>query len=126
MVDIEHKHIILRIEASNPPSEKELKKWMTELIDIIGMKLLAGPISANVTTIEGNKGPTCVCIIETSHMACHVWNEPDPALIQLDVYTCGPFDYRLVLDHIEVWDPVKIEYKYLDREHKLTTIKTKE
>jgi len=121
-MDLVHKHIILRIEAKTPPTELELKEWMIELVNKIDMKILAGPISANITTIEGNKGPTCVCIIETSHIACHVWNEPDPALIQLDVYTCGPFDPRAVLDHIKLWNPVKIEYKYLDREFELREI----
>lgn len=117
-----HKHIILRIEANKPPTENELKPWVTNLVDKIGMKILEGPISANVTTIPGNCGPTCVCIIETSHIACHVWNESDPALIQLDVYTCGPFDPKDVIEHIQVWEPTKVEYKYLDREFGLTEI----
>lgn len=121
-MELVHKHIIIRIEAKNPPQEHELKDWIIDLVDKIGMKILAGPISADITTIEGNKGPTCVCIIETSHIACHVWNEPDPALIQLDVYTCGPFDPNAVLEHIQVWEPVKVEYKYLDREHGLNEI----
>lgn len=117
-----HKHIILRIEAKKPPTEQELKDWMVSLVDAIGMKILAGPISANITEIQGNCGPTCVVVIETSHMACHVWTEPDPALIQLDVYTCGPFDPNIVIEHIQEWDPVKVEYKYLDRETELKEI----
>lgn len=120
-----HKHIILRIEANNPPTEEELRGWMVDLVDKIGMKLLAGPISANVE-VEGNAGPTCAVVIETSHMACHVWTEPEPSLIQLDVYTCGPFDPNAVLEHIEVWEPVKVEYKYLDREHNLEEISHEE
>lgn len=116
-----HKHIILRIEAKKPPTEAELRIWMVELVDKIGMKLLAGPISACVDVV-GNAGPTCAVVIETSHMACHVWTEPDPALIQLDVYTCGPFDPEIVLEHINQWEPVFVEYKYLDREHNLTEI----
>jgi len=121
-MELVHKHIIMRIEAKRPPQEQELKAWVENLITKIDMKILAGPISADITTIEGNKGPTCVCIIETSHIACHVWNEPDPALIQLDVYTCGPFDPNAVLEHIKVWEPVKVEYKYLDREFGLNEI----
>jgi S-adenosylmethionine/arginine decarboxylase-like enzyme len=121
-MELVHKHIIMRIEAKRPPEEQELKAWVENLVTKINMKILAGPISADITTIEGNKGPTCVCIIETSHIACHVWNEPDPALIQLDVYTCGPFDPNAVLEHIKVWEPVKVEYKYLDREFGLTEI----
>lgn len=121
-MELVHKHIIMRIEAKRPPQEQELKAWVENLITKIDMKILAGPISADITTIEGNKGPTCVCIIETSHIACHVWNEQDPALIQLDVYTCGPFDPNAVLEHIKVWEPVKVEYKYLDREFGLNEI----
>jgi|TARA_R110002153_G_scaffold123868_1_gene270016 S-adenosylmethionine/arginine decarboxylase-like enzyme len=120
-----HKHIILRIEANAPPTETELCDWMVSLVDKIGMKILAGPISANIDDVEGNCGPTCAVVIETSHMACHVWTEPDPALIQLDVYTCGPFDPEAVIEHIQVWEPTKVEYKYLDREHELKEIDIK-
>ena len=120
---IVHKHIILRIEANKPPTESELKSWIVELVEKIGMKILAGPISADIDYMVGNNGPTCVVVIETSHMACHVWTDVSPALIQLDVYTCGPFDPNAVIEHIQQWDPVKVEYKYLDREHKLEEIK---
>ena len=122
MNHIVHKHIILRIEANNPPTEQELCDWMVSLVDKIGMKILAGPISADIDYMDGNNGPTCAVVIETSHMECHVWTDVDPALIQLDVYTCGPFDPQAVLDHIQVWDPVKVEYKYLDREHELQVL----
>tara|TARA_B110000037_G_scaffold441_1_gene468 strand:- start:1229 stop:1600 length:372 start_codon:yes stop_codon:yes gene_type:complete len=121
-MELVHKHIILRIEAKKPPTELELKPWVLALVEKIGMVVLAGPISADVTTMPGNCGPTCVCIIETSHIACHVWNESDPALIQLDVYTCGPFDPHAVIEHIQVWEPTKVEYKYLDRETSLQEI----
>ena len=117
----EHKHIILRIEANKTPNEVELKQWMIDLVDKIGMKILAGPISGDVD-LEGNEGPTCVCIIETSHIACHVWDKKDPPLIQLDVYTCSLFNPTDVLEHIQVWEPLKVEYKYLDREYGLKEI----
>jgi S-adenosylmethionine/arginine decarboxylase-like enzyme len=119
---IEHKHILLRIEATLPPSESELKDWIIELVDKIGMKILAGPISGDIDYMVGNNGPTAVAIIETSHIACHVWTDPDPALIQLDVYTCGAFDPNDVLEHIKVWNPTRVEYKYLDREFGLNLL----
>ena len=111
-MELVHKHIILRIEAKKPPTELELKPWVLSLVEKIGMVVLAGPISADVTTIPGNCGPTCVCIIETSHIACHVWNES----------TCGPFDPHAVIEHIQIWEPTKVEYKYLDRESSLKEI----
>ena len=58
----------------------------------------------------------------TAPLEVYVWNESSPALIQLDVYTCGPFDPNAVIEHIQVWEPTKVDYKYLDRESGLTEI----
>lgn len=116
---IEHKHIIIRAEVREPPKDVELtKKWLTDLISKIGMNLLLGPIGVYLDK-EGNRGMTCVAIIETSHIALHVWDETFPALIQLDVYTCGPLDPALVFDHMQQFEPVKLEYLHLDRETRI-------
>ena len=63
-----------------------------------------------------------ICIIETSHIAMHVWDEPSPALIQLDVYTCGSLDINIIFEELKQFEPVKVEYKYLDREHGLNEV----
>lgn len=80
------------------------------------MKPLYGPVAC-YCKMEGNKGLTAFAIIETSHIAMHIWDEPNPALVQLDVYTCGPFNPQEVLDVLNVMEPVKVDYKYLDREN---------
>ena len=82
---IVHKHLIIRTEVSNPPlSEETAKSWMTNLINKIGMKLCMGPF-AKYIDVPGNRGITCVAIIETSHIAMHVWDEVKPSLIQLEI-----------------------------------------
>ena len=108
-----HKHLIIRAETKNTPKEQHVvEKWMRELIDDIGMVICKGQ--------PGNKGLTVVTIIETSHISMHVWDEVSPGLMQLDVYTCGPFDPKIVFKKLkDSFDPVKIEWKYLDREHDL-------
>lgn len=117
-----HKHLIIRAEVNNPPKDENLvKDWMKSLIENIGMNLLMGPY-AHYLDVEGNRGITAVSIIETSHIAMHVWDESDPALMQLDVYTCGPLDPYDVVEMIKQFDPVSIQMKYLDREHELTEI----
>ena len=58
-------------------------------------------------------------IIETSHIAMHVWDELDPALIQLDVYTCSSLDTDIVIQALQQFSPISIEHKYFDREYKL-------
>lgn len=119
---IEHKHLIVRVEATKPPLSSEfVENWLRELVDRIGMKVLKGPY-AEYVDVTGNKGVTGVVIIETSHIAIHVWDETNPSLIQLDVYTCGSFDPDIVFDQIEEFNPVKVSYKYLDREHDLIEV----
>jgi S-adenosylmethionine/arginine decarboxylase-like enzyme len=39
-------------------------------------------------------------MIETSHIAFHIWDEKDPAMLQFDLYTCGELDKDIVLEHI--------------------------
>jgi len=117
-----HKHLIIRAEINTPPTDPEwCKQWVRDIIGKLGMKVCAGPISAYVDTV-GNAGVTVVGILETSHIAAHVWDEPSPALIQLDVYTCGAFNTSIIFDELKQFDPVKIEYKYLDREFGLNEI----
>jgi S-adenosylmethionine/arginine decarboxylase-like enzyme len=91
------------------------------LIKDIGMQVMAGP-EVRYVTKEGNEGLTAVAIIETSHVALHVWDKQDPPLLQLDVYTCGPFKPGIVLKYIQEFRPTKIQWKYLDRETDLQTV----
>ena len=119
---LEHKHLIIRTEVNNPPRDEVwLQNWLTELVDKIGMKVCRGPITAYVD-MPGNEGLTGVVVIETSHIAIHVWDAVEPALVQLDVYTCGALNKDIIFAELEQWDPVKIEWKYLDREFGLNEI----
>lgn len=116
---LEHKHLIVRVEVTNPPTSESLAtEWVKTLVEKINMKILMGPY-AKYLDVVGNRGLTVVTIIETSHIAMHVWDECSPALIQLDVYTCGSLDTSLILNMLQEFEPVKVEYKYLDREHEL-------
>jgi S-adenosylmethionine/arginine decarboxylase-like enzyme len=112
-----HKHIIIRAEVSNPPmDENTISEELKDLIDKIGMKLLMGPY-AKYVNIVGNRGLTAVSIIETSHIVLHPWDECSPAIIQLDVYTCGALDTNIVFKWLDKYNPTKIDYKFIDREH---------
>ena len=119
---MKHKHLIIRAEVSNPPRyEQNIIDWTKHLIQDIGMKILLGPY-ATYCDKEGNKGYTCATIIETSHVVVHTWDEVSPKLVQLDVYTCSELDIRTVFDALDKWDPIKIDYKYLDRGSNLTEV----
>ena len=119
---LEHKHLIIRAELKNPPKCAEaIQDWMKLLVDKIGMKILMGPY-AIYSDMVGNQGLTAVTIIETSHIAMHVWDEVDPALMQLDVYTCSTLNIEDVFETLGDFAPVNVQYKYIDREHDLTVL----
>ena len=118
-----HKHLIIRAEAIKPPMDEEiLSNWLTDFIDSINMKVLMGPY-VKYHNVPGNRGITGATIIETSHIVMHVWDEPHPALMQFDVYSCGEFDPEKICKKIkDDYDITKIEYKFLNRETGLVDI----
>lgn len=119
---LEHKHLIVRAELNNPPNcTTAIEAWMKKLVKQIDMNILMGPYSV-YSDMVGNRGLTAVTIIETSHIALHVWDEVEPALAQLDVYTCSTLNIEDVFEAMNEWQPVKVEYKYIDRENQLTLI----
>jgi S-adenosylmethionine/arginine decarboxylase-like enzyme len=120
-----HKHLIVRAEAVSPPMDEEfLRCWLEKFIEKIGMKVMMGPY-VKYSNMVGNRGITGAAIIETSHIVMHVWDEPDPALLQFDVYSCGEFDPETICDKIKKdFNTTKIEYKFLDREHDLKELHT--
>ena len=121
-----HKHLIIRAEVNNPPKDVDtLTEWFKSFIDSINMKIMLGPYVAYCNN-KGNRGITGVAVIETSHIAMHVWDEPVPALMQFDVYSCADFDPYKIADKIkEDFDVVKIDYKFLNRETGLKNIRIK-
>jgi len=113
---LEHKHIIIRAEVSEPIIKRNKAiKFLNRIIKAIGMKAMYGP-TATYCKMEGNRGVTAFAIIETSHVALHIWDEVDPGLVQLDVYSCSDFEPKKVLDILQELKPTKVEHKYLDRE----------
>ena len=42
--------------------------------------------------------------------------------MQLDVYTFSDLPTEIIFEEIKQFRPVKVEYKFLDREHELTEI----
>ena len=123
---LEHRHVIIRAEVSNPPTSPEfIKQWLTAVIHSIGMKLAVGleanPI-AYYCDLDGNQGLTGAAILETSHTAIHVWDSDSPAIIQYDLYSCSAIDLDVIFAHMEQFKPTKIEYKFFDRDNDLTMV----
>jgi S-adenosylmethionine/arginine decarboxylase-like enzyme len=87
------------------------------------MKIFMGPY-VKYCNMPGNRGITAVAIIETSHIAMHVWDEVSPALMQFDVYSCSELDPEEICKKIKKdFEITKIEYKFLNRETGLVDLK---
>ena len=115
---IYHKHLLVNAKITNAvKSEAQGIEFLTNLVDKIDMKIIKGPFASYVN-VEGNRGLTGIVMIETSHIAFHIWDEVRPGLIQFDLYTCG----RLELDKVisifkETFDIVTLDYILFDREN---------
>jgi len=121
-VATEHTHLIIRALVNKPPVNPNLASaWLQALVPAIGMKTLLGPY-ATYCSVPGNAGLTAAVIIETSHIVLHCWDESSPAELQFDVYTCSALNPKLIFDAIEIFEPVSIEYKILDRTSSLTIV----
>ena len=106
---LHHQHIVIRSHVNKPPQSTELiETWLKDLIQAIDMKILCGPYSIYLDK-EGNRGLTAVAVIETSHIALHVWDESSPSLFQLDVYSCKEFNKQTVFEKLAQFEPVDVE-----------------
>jgi len=96
-----HNQLIVNGYTNTPLiKEQDAIDWMTNLVNSIDMKIIQGPYSSYVTK-DGNKGLTCVVMIETSHIALHIWDEPNPGEIQFDLYTCGELPVEQIFENLE-------------------------
>jgi S-adenosylmethionine/arginine decarboxylase-like enzyme len=113
---IPHKHLLIRAEIANHISDTDVvSAWVSDLVEMIQMKILHGPVSVYCDK-AGNRGITSFAIIETSHIVLHTWDETDPATLQLDVYTCSDLEIDIVFKALNIFQPITIDYKFLDRE----------
>ena len=112
-----HKHLLVNAKVNTPlDNEGAGIAFLSELVKRIDMKIIKGPFASYVEA-EGNRGLTGVVMIETSHIAFHIWDEPQPAHLQFDLYTCGTLNKDSVLEFIkQIFDVQSLDYVLFDRE----------
>ena len=113
-----HKHLLVNAKVKNPiNTEEQGIEFLKDLVNQIDMKIIKGPFASYVDK-DGNKGLTAIVMIETSHIAFHIWDEVDPGLIQFDLYTCGQLDLDRVMSIFKnTFDVQSLDYVVFDREH---------
>ena len=111
-----HLHLLVKGYMKTPPkTEKVLNIWFTQLVQNVGMKVVAGPTSVYVNE-PGNEGITGTVTLATSHASIHVWDNETPAMFQFDIYSCSNFTPMQVLDHIDDWFGLnEAHWQFIDR-----------
>jgi len=132
---VQHHHLLMRLELESCPLKEDKERIETmigQIIKDVQMKSLATPRVYYMTYPRFNEGLTGIAPIETSHIAFHFWNRPDPrilhtgkanCLLQMDVYTCGSLTVRnigLILHHLTQYKPSYIDVTLLNRNTGLT------
>jgi S-adenosylmethionine/arginine decarboxylase-like enzyme len=120
---IKHLQQIIIGQVTNPPTDVDVvKQFMSDLVEAIGMKRLIEPQAVYVQAV-GNKGMTSCVLIETSHIAWHVWDEQTPGLLQFDLYTCGNLNPDQVLSIVkDFFGLTTYSMKVFDRADQLNEI----
>lgn len=112
----EHKHVIVRAYVNNPPSsEKQLSDWCIDCINMVGMRVIGGPLVV-YSDMEGNKGYTAVAILDFSHLSIHCWDEISPGLIEFDLFSCKDFDVESVINKLNDFGLVSYSHIVVDRD----------
>lgn len=113
-----HKHLLVNAKIKWPMYQAEDGvEFLRSLVEAIDMKILQGPFATYVP-VKGNKGLTAIVLIETSHIAFHIWDEPAEPLLQFDLYTCGELNHLTVLERLKTaFQVTSMEWVLFDREH---------
>ncbi len=113
-----HKHLLINAKVTEPMNEESKAiAFLKNLVERIDMKIIQGPFASYVDK-PGNRGLTAIVMIETSHIAFHIWDEADPGLMQFDLYTCGELNLPSVLLAIgEQFNIISMDYNLFDREN---------
>lgn len=110
-----HQHLLVRAWVEEPVETFEAARdWALELVHLLGMRQMA-PVTGAYCSVPGNRGPTVLVPIETSHIALHVWDEERPALVELDAFSCREVDPGVVMAHLSSMRPVRAATRFLDR-----------
>lgn len=111
-----HLHLLVKGYMKTPPkTEKVLNIWFTQLVNNVGMKVVAGPTSVYVDE-PGNEGITGTVTLATSHASIHVWDAEKPAMFQFDLYSCSDYTPQQVLKHIDDWFGLEsATWQFIDR-----------
>jgi len=132
--DIQHHHMLLRMETKLHPTKSKLssiKHLIKGIVSDLHSDILGGPYIYYQGKPHPHKGITGICSIQTSHISFHFWDTPSPqtlnhansrSLLQFDVYTCGSLTLAKamnVIRRLQIYQPTEIDVDIMNRKHHL-------
>lgn len=116
-----HKHLLITAYIDNPPTSEEVgKQWLLELVDKIGMEVFMQPV-CKFDDQPDNLGLTGVIGLTTSHISFHAWSKSDTVkqpFINIDVYSCKEFDHDIVINHLQPFGLLDVDWQVIMRDPK--------
>lgn len=110
-----HQHLLVKAFCKKPiKSEEVLNRWFRELVEKVGMVVVAGPTSVYVDE-EGNEGITGTVTLATSHASIHIWDSLEVPMLQFDIYSCKKYELQTVIDHLNEMELVSYDWMMIDR-----------
>ena len=112
---IVHHHLLYQAKVGrndlDKDSEKELEKFLYDLLEVIDMKCLI-PVTLK---FSHQKALTGIVGVITSHVAFHFWTVEK--YVQLDIYSCKKFDRKKAIKFLnELWKAGDVKALFIDRE----------
>ncbi|KAF0138176.1 MAG: S-adenosylmethionine decarboxylase [Rhodospirillaceae bacterium] len=93
-----------------------LSAYVKKLVRWLNMKIMAGPLVVEDTRIGEMAGITAVAVISESHIAIHTWPRREEWNVNVDVFSCRPFDCDAILRLLQQdWQMVKESHVVLER-----------
>jgi S-adenosylmethionine/arginine decarboxylase-like enzyme len=118
-----HQHLLVKCNFNNQLRDVEkLNQWFRDLVEKVGMKVVAGPTSVMVSE-PGNEGLTGTVTLATSHASIHIWDEVKPYMLQFDIYSCKCYNVDIVIKHLnETFDLTSYEWVEINRNDEIKVV----
>ena len=111
MIDLNHKHLILKGVMTDILTVGEVENVINDLVDKLGMVAYEP---------DENCGVTGVGIITTSHIIVHTWD--DTKYFQADIYSCKDFNAHQIINLLKSHKLENKDCKLLDRNGEIKII----
>jgi S-adenosylmethionine/arginine decarboxylase-like enzyme len=98
---------MINAETAFPVTNKrQLRRFLKDVAETIGVHRLGGT-RVRYSRRAGARGLIGSLMLDTSHISIHIFDEPVPAHMRIDVYTSGSLDVELTI--LKIVNDLKID-----------------